>query len=246
MSAFFLESSYAWRVNFARGRMVGVTFAQNKNVQSETRRGISKKLSSARSWTMLTASKPLTPLNWPMETPDPEHLNNLVAICQQGNREAQQQLYECCYRRVFLLVVQMVGRREAADVLQQVFLQVFRALDQFDSRSRFETWLYRVTMNEALQHARRQRRWRWTSLVSDLVDHKPNHASQLDLKDLLEQALARLDLDLRSLYLLREVEKLTYAEIAEVTQIPEGTVASRLNRARQFLKQHLLELGWEQ
>lgn len=195
---------------------------------------------------MLNASKPLTPFKRPMETSDTEPLNDLVAICQQGSRDAQQQLYERCHRRVFRLLVQMVGRREAADVLQQVFLQVFRALDQFDGRSRFETWLYRVTMNEALQHARRQRRWRWISLVSDLVDQKPNHACQLDLKDLLEQALARLDLDLRSLYLLREVEKLSYAEIAEVTQIPEGTVASRLNRARQLLKQHLLELGWEQ
>ncbi len=195
---------------------------------------------------MLSASKSLTHAERPMESSEAQPLNELVTFCQQGSREAQQLLYERCHQRVYRLLVRMVGRREAADVLQQVFLQVFRALARFDGRSRFETWLYRVTMNEALQHFRRQRRWRWTSLTSDLVDHEPNHERHLDYKDLLERALARLDPGLRSLYLLREVEKQSYAEIAEATQIPEGTVASRLNRARQLLKQHLLELGWEQ
>lgn len=183
-----------------------------------------------------------------MQTLAAEPLNELVASCQRGNpgsRDAQRQIYELCHRRVYRLVIQMVGRQEAADVIQQVFLQVFRAMDRFDGRSRFETWLYRVTMNEALQHLRRQRRWRWTSLVSDVVDYEPDQERHLEYKDLLERALARLEPELRSLFLLREMEKQSYAEIAEVTQIPEGTVASRLNRARQLLKQHLLELGWE-
>lgn len=196
---------------------------------------------------MLTASKSSTHAERPVETSDAERpLDDLVASCQAGIRDAQQQLYERCQQRVYRLLVRMVGRSEAADVLQQVFLQVLREISRFDGRSRFETWLYRVTINEALQHLRRQKRWRWTSLVSDLVDHEPNHERQLDYKDLLEQALARLEPDLRSLYLLREVEKQSYAEIAEATHIPEGTVASRLNRARQLLKQYLLELGWEQ
>lgn len=182
-----------------------------------------------------------------METSDAERpLDDLVASCQAGSRDAQQQLYERCQQRVYRLLVRMVGQSEAGDVLQQVFLQVLREINRFDGRSRFETWLYRVTMNEALQHLRRQRRGRWISLVSDLVDHEPNHERHLDYKDLLEHALARLEPDLRALYLLREVEKQSYAEIAEATQIPEGTVASRLNRARQLLKQYLLESGWEQ
>ena len=61
----------------------------------------------------------------------------------------------------------------------------------------------------------------------------------------MEHALARLDPELRSLFLLREVERQSYAEIAAALQIPEGTVASRLSRARQLLRQHLIELGWE-
>lgn len=196
---------------------------------------------------MLTASKLAMDAEGPTETSYVEPgLNDLVTACQEGSRNAQRQLYERCQQRVYRLIVRMVGRNEAADAQQEVFLQVFRELHRFDSRSSFETWLYRVTINEALQHLRRQRRWRWTSLVSDVVDHELNQERQLDYKDLLEQALARLEPELRSLYLLREVEEKSYAEIAEVTQLPEGTVASRLNRARQLLKQHLVELGWEQ
>lgn len=196
---------------------------------------------------MLTASKSLPHAERLMETLDAESpLTDLVAACQEGSRDAQQQLYEGCHQRVYRLLVRIVGRREAADVMQQVFLQVFRALDQFDGQSRFETWLYRVTMNEAFQYLRKQRRCRLTSLVSDVMDNEPNQERHLDYKDLLERALARLDPDLRALFLLREVEKLSYADIAEAMQVPEGTVASRLNRARQLLKQHLLELGWEQ
>jgi RNA polymerase sigma-70 factor (ECF subfamily) len=141
--------------------------------------------------------------------------------------------------------MRMVGLNDADDLLQQVFLQVFRSLSQFSGQSRFETWLYRVSVNESLQHLRKQRRRRWVSLEGDFMDRQPDQERDFDHKELMEHALARLEPELRSLFLLREVEKQSYAEIAAVMQIPEGTVASRLSRARQLLKQYLVELGWE-
>lgn len=104
---------------------------------------------------------------------------------------------------------------------------------------------YRVSVNESLQHLRRQRSRRSVSLESDIMDRKLDPVLDFDQKELMEYALSRLEPDLRSLFLLREVEKQSYAEIAVVLQIPEGTVASRLGRARQLLKQYLVELGWE-
>ena len=77
------------------------------------------------------------------------------------------------------------------------------------------------------------------------MDRKLNPVHDFDQKELMEYALTRLEPELRSLFLLREVEKQSYAEIAGALQIPEGTVASRLGRARQCLKQYLVELGWE-
>jgi RNA polymerase sigma-70 factor (ECF subfamily) len=172
-------------------------------------------------------------------------LDRLLAEGRCGSREAQQRLYECFHRRVYRLLIRMVGRDDAEDLLQQVFLQVFRTLNQFQGQSRFETWLYRVSVNESLQHLRKQRSRRSVSLESDIMDRKLDPVLDFDQKELMEYALARLEPELRSLFLLREVEKQSYAEIAGALQIPEGTVASRLGRARQCLKQYLVELGWE-
>ena len=172
-------------------------------------------------------------------------LVRLLSDGRLGSREAQQRLYEYFHRRVFRLLVRMVGRDDAEDLLQQVFLQVFRTLNQFQGQSRFETWLYRVSVNESLQHLRKQRSRRSVSLESDIMDRKLDPVLDFDQKELMEYALTRLEPELRSLFLLREVEKQSYAEIAVVLQIPEGTVASRLGRARQLLKQYLVESGWE-
>ena len=195
---------------------------------------------------MLTASQSVIHVEWPKEKFDAEPIDDLVAASRRGNREAQQQLYECCHQRVYRLLVRMVGRNEADDLLQQVFLQVFRTLSQFSGHSRFETWLYRVSVNESLQHLRKQQRCRrCVSLESDFMDRQPDQERDFDHKELMEHALARLDPELRSLFLLREVENQSYAEIAAALQIPEGTVASRLSRARQLLKHYLIESGWE-
>jgi RNA polymerase sigma-70 factor (ECF subfamily) len=170
--------------------------------------------------------------------------SNLVAACQNGDVAAHRQLYDSCHQVVFRLAVRMVGLQDAADVTQQVFLQAFRSLDQFHGRSRFETWLYRLAVNESLQHLRRNRRWRHHELDWEPMDetHRGDDAEQ---KELLDQALARIDPVLRSILLLREVDGLSYHEIAEALEVPEGTVGSRLNRARRELRRHLSELGYE-
>jgi RNA polymerase sigma-70 factor (ECF subfamily) len=143
---------------------------------------------------------------------------------------------------VFRLAVRMVGLQDAADVTQQVFLQAFRSLEQFNGRSRFETWLYRLAVNESLQHLRRNRRWRYHALDWEPMDES-HLGEDVERKELLEQAFARIDPELRSTFLLREVEGLSYHDIAEALQVPEGTVGSRLNQARRELRQILSDLG---
>lgn len=169
----------------------------------------------------------------------------LVRACQEGNRDAQRRLYELTHQNVYRLMVRMVGLQDAADVTQQAFLQAFRKIGQFSGRSKFGTWMYRVAANEALQHLRRSKRSKLQALKEEPMDRSSNRQENTDDKELLEQALGSLDPDLRSAFLLREVEGLSYGEIAGALEIPEGTVGSRLNRARRELKQHLIELGWE-
>jgi len=174
-----------------------------------------------------------------------ETLAATVEACQRGDQVAQRRLYEASHQNVYRLMVRMVGLQDAADLTQQVFLQAFRKINQFSGRAEFGTWIYRVAVNEALQHLRRSKRLRLRVLEQEPMDLSPDNQENIADKELLEQALGRLEPDLRCAFLLREVEGLSYNEIAEALQIPEGTVGSRLNRARRELKQHLIELGWE-
>jgi len=172
-------------------------------------------------------------------------LATTVVACQRGDQVAQRRLYEASHQNVYRLMVRMVGLQDASDLTQQVFLQVFRKIGQYSGRAQFGTWIYRVAINEALQHLRRSKRTRLRRLEQEPMDRSPDSYRNVGDKELLEQALEQLDPELRSAFLLREVEGLSYKEIAEALQIPEGTVGSRLNRVRRELKQHLIELGWE-
>lgn len=172
-------------------------------------------------------------------------LAGVVERCLRQDREARRELYEACYPVIYRLMLRMVGRQDVDDLTQQVFLQAFRRLGQFGQRARFETWLYRLAVNEALQHLRRENRHRRQHLVEEPADHRRGGSATMANRELLERALERLDPELRSVFLLREIDKLGYRDLAQVIGVPEGTIASRLNRARRLLQGHLVELGWE-
>ncbi len=167
-----------------------------------------------------------------------------LAGCRAGDSDSQRQLYDACSPRVYRLAVRMVGLQDASDVTQQTFMRAFSRLDQFDGQAKFETWLYRLAVNESLQHLRKRRRWKQSSLEYEPADERPANDRNIEKKELLERASDRLDPQLRSIFLLRESEGLSYQEIARALEIPEGTVGSRLNRARRELQQHLIALGW--
>jgi len=161
---------------------------------------------------------------------------SLVTRGQAGDRDAHRQLYELYGPKVFRLMVRMVGSQDAVDLTQQVFLQVYRKMHQFAGNSKFGTWLYRVAVNEALQYRRRQQNRPVTQpLLSDVPSRKKG-GEAFEARESLEFALAAIEPELREIFLLREVEQLSYDTLAEVLEMPAGTVASRLNRARRELK----------
>ena len=169
---------------------------------------------------------------------------DIIAACQSGERSAQQQLYELHHRRVFRLCMRLVGEQDASDITQQVFLKVFRTIEQFEGNSRFETWLHRVTVNECLQYTRSRNRRPEVTLAIEPVAEEPS-ASAVESSEVLQAALNRLEPDLKTVFVLREVEELNYTKIAETLDVSAGTVASRLNRARTQMRELLTELGWE-
>jgi RNA polymerase sigma-70 factor, ECF subfamily len=173
-----------------------------------------------------------------------EALAAAIAGCQLHDRDMQRRLYELCHEKAYRLCARMVGRQDAADVCQQTFLKVFQSIDGFAGRSSFMTWLFRIAVNECLQHRRKTSRGRVVNLADiEPPDRAPPATQRIHDRDLLEMALSRLDPELRCAFLLREVEELSYAQIAEAIQIPEGTVASRLSRAREQLQRVLTNLA---
>ncbi len=158
--------------------------------------------------------------------------------------------------RVFNITYRMLGNRaEAEDVAQEVFITVFKTIDSFREESKFSTWLYRVTVNHcknrikylARRHDKKKDELDETTHGSQgSVNGTPVLAAQPDralasaqMERLLQDAIANLDDDHRAVVVLRDVEDLSIEEICEITGLPDGTVKSRLHRARLVLRKKM-------
>lgn len=161
-----------------------------------------------------------------------------------GNRSAQEILFRALVDRVHRLVLRIVGPVDADDVTQEVFIRIFTSLDSYRGHAAFTTWVHRVTVNEALQFLRRKKRNLPTisldenspSLVRNIA---PSQSNSFEQQEIFELAFAQLQPEQRALLELREVHQQSYTEIAEILDIPQGTVGSRLNKARRNLQQYL-------
>jgi RNA polymerase sigma-70 factor (ECF subfamily) len=167
---------------------------------------------------------------------------DLVRGLQHGDMPTLREAYERHGGRVQQLCRRLLGRAaDAEDATQDVFLKLFERARSFDGRARFATWLHRLTVNHCLHRLERDRLRQAARLPEDdgaLVDpgEAPDSAcSRGEAEQLLEALLARLSPEHRAVIVLRELEQLSYREIAAALAIPEGTVMSRLARARSEL-----------
>ena len=174
----------------------------------------------------------------------------LVAAAQGGDRAARKAIYQLYHERVYTLVFYSTQDRVVAeDLTQTVFLKVFRALPQFRHESRLATWIYRVALNESLNHNRRGG-GRYVPLEAilgsgDEIDAAPPPDSRHERdqrRAIIQQAVMDLSPKLRAVVVLKYVEGLSYDEIAQVLNCSPGTVASRLNRALGSLEGRLRPL----
>jgi len=161
----------------------------------------------------------------------------LLEQCRAGDPQARHELYTATSDRVYRLLLRMTGNADDAfDLAQETYLKAFAAVDRFDGRATLKTWLYRIAVNEALQFLRSARhevaRQRDQAVGDRLDDATDVVAVRLDMG----AALAALSPDDRAILLLRYQEDLDYRAIADAIGCPAGTVASRLNRARERLR----------
>jgi RNA polymerase sigma-70 factor (ECF subfamily) len=179
----------------------------------------------------------------------------LINESLRGNSAAFGELVRLHQDRLFNAVTHFTGNAtEAEDVVQEAFVQAYLKLDSFQRTSAFYTWLYRIAFNTAVS---RQRRKKVTTSVDNTreqtgdepVDRGDSPDVPLQRQETVGQvqaALAALSDEHREILVLREMEDLEYEEIGEVLQINVGTVRSRLHRARQALRDKLLEMGAEE
>ncbi len=166
----------------------------------------------------------------------------LIQRCQAGDREAFAILFERYKDLVFRTTFLTLGSvADAEDILQDVFLQVHRSLASYDpDRGAFSTWLYRITVNRCLNWRRgRSRSESLDALDEERLGGAAHVADSYAEDDTVQRALGGLNKKLRVVVVLRYLWDLSYAEIAEITDLPVGTVKSRLNRAMRALRDDL-------
>ncbi len=171
-----------------------------------------------------------------------------VAAAQAGDRPALEHLLRDHQAQVYAVCRRITGNdTDALDATQEALIAVVRGLPTFDGRAKFSTWAYRIATNSCLDELRRRRRRPLVGLPEfegttlDLPDnHGPALADQVANRLDVSAALAELPEDFRAVVVLRDLCQLDYAEIAEVLDIPAGTVRSRIARGRAQLADHLV------
>lgn len=175
----------------------------------------------------------------------------LIEQALSGDPESFGELVKKYQDRLYNTVVRFVGcRDEAEDVVQDAFVQAFVKLDTFQHNSAFYTWLYRIAFNVAVSRSRKKRPGLSIDHARDLTGNDPvdptesptEHLEREERAAQVHAGLARLSEEHRTILVLREMEGFCYDTIADIIDVPVGTVRSRLHRARMQLRDELKEV----
>lgn len=179
---------------------------------------------------------------------------NLLKKSKNGDIEAFEELIEAYQKKVFNIAFRMIGNYDdASELAQEVFIKIFKGIKSFKEESTFSTWVYKITTNVCLDELRKTRNKKSISLDEELklddgevqiqiVDQRPSPETlfeQKEIKKTVKKAIDNLSHEHRIVIILRELNGLNYEEIAKILKCPVGTVKSRINRAKQELKEIL-------
>lgn len=177
--------------------------------------------------------------------------NNLIEKAKQGDRKALTQLVKNYEQTVYNFSFKICRERDRAqNIMQETFYSMIKHLNQFDSKSKLSTWLYRIVANHCLMQARKEKYRQFVSIDNDeslfeekyAVDYSrlpTKFTENEELKKILDEAISKLSPDYRMIFLLRDVEGLSTEETAAAADISIPAVKSRLHRARAFLRNEL-------
>lgn len=175
----------------------------------------------------------------------------LIRKVQDGGREFFEPLVRAYEAEAHRVALAITGDGDSAhDAMQEAFIKAYKALDRFELGRSFRPWFLQILRNQCRDMLRRRKAGfdteRMTPLMAERLpsDSDPERARhKAEAREILWQALGRITVDHREVLVLKEIQGLNYAEIAEAVGVPEGTVASRLYHARRALKDALEEMG---
>lgn len=172
----------------------------------------------------------------------------LISRCQQGDQEAFKEIFDRYQKKVYRIAYGVVRHREEAlDIVQEVFVKLFHSIKNFKGRSHFYTYLYRMVMNTAIDRSRKMGKQIISSLdeegsfePSEEIEKWPEKILlQKELEEKVNGAMGKLPAEQRAAIIFREVEGLSYQEMADAMECSIGTVMSRLHYARKRMQELL-------
>jgi RNA polymerase sigma-70 factor (ECF subfamily) len=189
---------------------------------------------------------------------DPIDDAELVAAARRGDRDAFRTLFERYHRRAYALAFGVLRHQDdALDVVQDAFIKAHKYLDKFEGNSSFYTWLYRIVMNLAIDHLRKHRRVKPVELDEQHLEERAGDDALLptilggnpgralmdkEIRARIDQALGALSENHRAVLVMRELEGLSYEEMAQAMGCSKGTIMSRLFHARKNMQRQLVDL----
>jgi RNA polymerase sigma-70 factor, ECF subfamily len=180
----------------------------------------------------------------------------LIFLCQQGDRDCFRLLYQRYQQRVRSTLYQLCGSALLDDLVQEVFLKAWKGLPKLKTAKYFSTWLYRISWNVATDQRRKlarglektslnEKAWEKEELDSTKFTNAESAPDlmQLHYQDLVQRGLSNLSFEHRAVLVLHDLEDLPQKQVAEVLNVPVGTVKSRLFHARNSLRDFLEQQG---
>lgn len=185
------------------------------------------------------------------------HTEEVILRAKGGDMDAFEQIVRLYEKKIYNIAYKYVlNEADALDMTQEAFLRVWRGLPGFEMNSGFLTWVYRITANACIDFLRKEKRNKNYSLVFlddddtgselDLPDERYEPEAVAEKREEMEQiesALGELETEYRTVLMMRELGGLTYTEIAQTLSIKEGTVKSRISRAREKMRRKLIACG---
>ncbi|MDA0323573.1 MAG: sigma-70 family RNA polymerase sigma factor [Verrucomicrobia bacterium] len=191
-------------------------------------------------------------------TIDDKIVREYVARLQEGDDSAFEPLMELFQRPIFNLVYRMINHyEEAADLSQEIFIKMYKSIDQYQGRAKFSTWFFSVAVNMSLNRRRKlaSRKREVYSLdaagddeapdARDAADSRPGpdaRARHHEIRERVELAIAGLPVEFRGVVAMRDIQGMSYEEISKAAGCGVGTVKSRLSRGRGILREQLKDL----